>query len=451
MHIELPEHVSIIIRELQSHGHEAYAVGGCVRDSLMGRIPKDWDITTSAAPNEVKGIFRHTIDTGIRHGTVTVRMENTGYEVTTYRIDGAYKDSRHPESVEFTRSLSEDLRRRDFTVNAIAYNDSGGLIDLFDGMKDLEKKIIRCVGDPYERFGEDALRILRAIRFSAQLDFSIDEETLAAAGRLAPTLRNVSAERIRDELGKLLSSDHPGHILVAYNAGITRILLPEFDAMMATPQENHSHMYSVGEHSVKAVECIPSCPEFLRWTMLLHDVGKSFARATDSRGIPDFHDHSANGAVLAVKILRRLRFDNKTTELVRRLIAYHDTPLYDLSDRELRHIVSKAGDDIMGLLFMVNRADIAAKNPEGYEIYAEKLDYTILQYNRIKARGDCLSVRELKINGSDLIELGIPAGRQVGEALNRLLELVLDTPSLNDHELLLREAFSLCHAITTEP
>ena len=246
--LRLPEAVTSIIRTLESHGYEAYAVGGCVRDSLLGRAPSDWDITTSALPAQVKRLFRRTVDTGLQHGTVTVLMENEGYEVTTYRVDGVYEDGRHPKEVTFTASLEEDLKRRDFTINAMAYNPGTGIVDLFSGMTDMEHKIIRCVGDPLERFTEDALRIMRAVRFSAQLGFSIQDQTKQALSVLAPNLKLVSAERIRTELVKLLVSPHPDYLRTAYEAGITRIFFPEWDACMETPQNTPHHCYSVGEH-----------------------------------------------------------------------------------------------------------------------------------------------------------------------------------------------------------
>lgn len=251
--IILPEKVSAIIRRLQSAGYEAYAVGGCVRDSLLNRVPVDWDITTSARPAEVKALFEHTVDTGIAHGTVTVLIDREGFEVTTYRIDGDYEDSRHPKQVEFTPLLSLDLSRRDFTINAMAYNNEAGIVDLFGGIQDLKNRVIRCVGDPDSRFGEDALRIMRAVRFCAQLGFEIEPTTLSAVASHAFELSRISAERIRVELTKLLLSDHPELLLTASKTGLTAVFLPEFDQMLATPQENPHHIYDVGMHTIKAL------------------------------------------------------------------------------------------------------------------------------------------------------------------------------------------------------
>ena len=271
--IQIPEKAKYIIETIQNAGFEAYVVGGCVRDSILGRCPEDWDITTSARPEQVKALFRRTIDTGIQHGTVTVMLDKEGFEVTTYRVDGKYEDSRHPKEVTFTPNLEEDLKRRDFTINAMAYNETEGLIDIFGGLQDIEAKMIRCVGDPEERFGEDALRIMRAIRFSAQLGYEIHEDTEAAIRKLAPTLQKISAERIQVELTKLLISPHPDTLRDAYDMGVTKVILPEFDAMMETPQKHKHHKYNVGEHTIHAL--IEIAPEKnLRYAMLLHDIGK---------------------------------------------------------------------------------------------------------------------------------------------------------------------------------
>ena len=273
MQIILPKNVNKIIHVLEEHGFQAYAVGGCIRDSLLGRTPHDWDITTSALPEQVKALFKKTVDTGIQHGTVTILLDGEGYEVTTYRLDGEYEDSRHPKEVTFTSLLSEDLKRRDFTVNAMAYNEKDGLVDLFGGQKDMEEKVIRCVGDPLERFTEDALRILRAVRFAAQLGFSIEERTREAIGILAGNLEHISAERIQAELVKLAVSPHPEEFYTACETGITRVILPEFDEAMETPQNNPHHCYTVGRHMIESMRQIEP-DKVLRLTMLFHDIGK---------------------------------------------------------------------------------------------------------------------------------------------------------------------------------
>lgn len=308
MRVTIPEQAEKILEQLQTAGYEAYVVGGCVRDSLLGRKPDDWDITTSAKPEQVKALFRRTVDTGLKHGTVTVLMGGEGFEVTTYRIDGEYEDGRHPREVSFTSSLKEDLQRRDFTINAMAYNHKTGLVDMFGGLSDLERKIVRCVGNPMERFTEDALRILRAVRFCAQLGFSMEEETAKGLSVLAPNLRMVSAERIQVELVKLLVSPHPDYLRLAYEAGITKEFLPEFDRMMETPQNTPHHCYTVGEHTLHSLTEIPG-DRVLRLTMLLHDVGKPKARTTDAQGRDHFKLHGDIGEKMAVDILHRLKFD----------------------------------------------------------------------------------------------------------------------------------------------
>ena len=311
MKIELPRKVVLIIKNLQRHGYDAYAVGGCVRDSILNRKPEDWDITTSAKPEQVKRIFRRTVDTGIEHGTVTVLIGKDGFEVTTYRVDGLYEDGRHPKEVTFTSRLEEDLKRRDFTINAMAYNDDERLVDAFGGMRDLNYHLIRCVGDPKERFSEDALRILRAVRFSAQLAFPIEPETAEAIKSLAPNLEKISAERIQTELVKLVTSPHPDDLRIAYETGITKVILPEFDICMTTNQNHPHHCYTVGEHILHSM-CEIRPDKVLRLAMLFHDIGKPDAITTDEHGINHFHGHPEISAAYAQKIMRRLKLDNKS-------------------------------------------------------------------------------------------------------------------------------------------
>ena len=291
MKIELPKKVLFIINNLQLAGYDAFAVGGCVRDSILARKPQDWDITTSAKPEAIKEIFRRTVDTGIEHGTVTVMIGKDSYEVTTYRIDGAYEDSRHPKEVRFTNCLEEDLRRRDFTINAMAYNDDVRLVDVFGGMQDLNHHLIRCVGDSRERFSEDALRILRAVRFSAQLDFPIEPDTAKAVKELAPNLKNISAERIQTELVKLLTSPHPERIQDACELGITKVVLPEWDAMVGVKQNTIHHKYDVAEHTLHTLKHVKR-DKYLRLTMLFHDMGKPAMKTTDEKGNDHFKGRS---------------------------------------------------------------------------------------------------------------------------------------------------------------
>ena len=435
--IELPQDVKNIIKELEDNGFEGYAVGGCVRDSILNKTPGDWDITTSAKPESIKRIFKRTVDTGIKHGTVTVLAGKNAYEVTTYRMDGEYIDHRHPESVTFTSELVEDLKRRDFTINAMAYNDKSGLIDVFDGMGDIERRVIRCVGEPRERFSEDALRMMRAVRFAAQLDFEIDEDTFQAVRELSETISKISAERVRTELVKLISSDRPDMLRLLYDSGITGYVLPEFDLMMRTPQVNPHHMYSVGEHTIHAM-CNIKNDSVLRLTMLLHDVSKPECKSTDKKGIDHFHGHPKRGKERAREILRRLKFDNRTIKKVCTYVEFHDyKPFADI--KNIRFLISSIGRDYFPGLFDIKRADIGAQSAY---MQKEKLDYVDeleRAYEKIIEDGDCLSVSELAINGSELMKLGY-TGTGIGECLEHLLDLVLTDPSLNEKEELLKLA-----------
>ncbi|MGN0415696.1 MAG: CCA tRNA nucleotidyltransferase [Agathobacter sp.] len=438
MKISLPKQVNRIIHTLQAEGYDAYAVGGCVRDCLLGRTPKDWDITTSARPEAVKALFSHTIDTGIQHGTVTVMLDHVGYEVTTYRIDGEYEDARHPKEVVFTGNLLEDLRRRDFTINAMAYNEDAGLVDAFEGAKDLKKGVIRCVGRPHDRFGEDALRMLRALRFSAQLGFSIDGATRQAIADLAQNLARVSAERIQMELLKLLTSDNPQVMRDVYELGLTRVFLPEFDRMMETGQNNKHHCYTVGEHTIVAMQNIQP-RKVLRLAVLLHDVAKPVCITTDEAGQNHFKGHPEEGARMARKILRRLKFDNDTTDRVCLLIRWHDDRP-KLSQRNVRRVISRVGTDSMEDLFAVKRADTL-----GQSLYQrrEKLDYVDKferLYHEVLEKNQCVTKKDLAVNGRDLIALGMEPGPRLGEVLDALFERVLDTPELNTREQLLAMA-----------
>ena len=439
INIVLPEQVTRIINTLNEAGFEAYAVGGCVRDSIMGRTPDDWDITTSASPQEVKKLFRRTVDTGIQHGTVTVMLQKTGYEVTTYRIDGEYEDNRHPKEVIFTKCLEEDLKRRDFTVNAMAYHPREGLVDLFDGIGDMERKCIRCVGRAEERFSEDALRMMRGVRFSAQFGYGMEEETKRAVRKLAGNLESVSAERIRVELIKLLLSPHPDYLRDAYELGITKIILPEFDVCMETPQNNPHHCYNVGEHTLQGLKAVRA-DKVLRLAMLLHDIGKPLTKTTDASGKDHFKKHAKESTRLAENILRRLKFDNDTLKRVCRLVEFHDWSI-DLEENvrisTVRRLIAKIGEDAFPDMFEINRADLLAQS--GY-FRAEKLakqERLEAMYREIKEKSECLSLKDLSVSGKDLLAQGLKPGKELGEILQRMLTDVLEDPAHNRKEYLL--------------
>lgn len=437
MVINLPEKVKYIIDSITEAGFEAYAVGGCIRDSILGREPSDWDITTSARPEQVKALFSRTVDTGIAHGTVTVMLDREGYEVTTYRIDGEYEDHRHPKEVVFTSRLVEDLRRRDFTINAMAYNETSGLVDAFDGMGDIRRGVIRCVGRAGERFTEDALRILRALRFSAQLGYTVEEGTRQAIRELAPSLAAISAERIAVELVKLLVSPHPDYLRQAYDMGVTAVILPELDRCMETPHNHPHHCYTVGEHILHSLWGVPAVKD-MRLAMLLHDIGKPRTLETDSQGITHFHGHPAVSARMAEEILRRLKLDNDTIITVRRLVEFHDygnnvppTPAI------VRRAMNRIGEDIFAKLLIIKRADIMAQSEYRRREKLELVDAWDREYRGIVARGQCISLKNLAVSGKDLIAAGVKPGPELGAILQQMLDHVLEVPEDNTREKLL--------------
>ena len=368
-------------------------------------------------------------------------MDKIGYEVTTYRIDGTYEDHRRPNDVTFTSSLREDLMRRDFTINAMAYNEEKGLVDLFGGIQDLNDRIIRCVGNPTERFDEDALRMFRAVRFAGQLNFNIEKGTLAAIEAQHAFLKDVSAERIQIELLKLLISGHPEMIRAAYETGLTSVFLPEFDRMMETPQNNPHHIYSVGDHTIHAVETIAPNP-ILRLTMLLHDIAKPETRSTDENGIDHFYGHAQIGEELTAKILRRLKFDNDTIRNVRRLVLHHDDRPATTSS-SVRRAANRIGADLFPLYLNVCRADILAQTKETQEPKLQNLSEIESIYEQILEKQQCFTLKQLAVTGRDLIAEGIPAGPRLGEILEKLLEEVLEEPEKNEREWLMSRALEI--------
>ncbi len=381
--MQIPHHVEMIIRILQKNGYEAYAVGGCVRDTLLNREPGDWDITTSALPEQVKELFHRTIDTGIEHGTVTIMMDHVGYEVTTYRIDGEYEDGRHPKQVEFTSNLLEDLKRRDFTINAMAYSHSTGIVDAFDGMGDLERKTIRCVGEAMERFTEDALRILRAIRFSAQLGFTIEEKTWAAIFKIAPNIAKVSKERIQVELTKTLLSEHPEYLKQVYETGISTFVS---DAFSRVPWQN--------------LEIPSSLPKkkYVRWAAFLRLITPQEA----------------------VQVLKDLKLDNDTILKVKTLVTWSGVELPNEA-AAVRRAMSQMEPEVWDALMELNNYDEEIRSLS----------------EQIRKNGDCLSLKKLAVKGADLIAAGVKPGKEMGSILNQMLDLVLEHPEMNEKECLL--------------
>jgi len=435
MKIELPGRVSFIINNLKLHGYEAFAVGGCVRDAILAKEPEDWDITTSAPPEAVKRLFRHTIDTGIEHGTVTVLFGNQAYEVTTYRIDGVYENGRHPKKVTYTSKIEEDLKRRDFTINAMAYNDESRLVDVTGGMKDLNHHLVRCVGEPAERFKEDALRILRAIRFSAQLNFKVEENTAKAIMALSPTLKKISAERIQAELVKILVSDHPERIQEAYLLGITGQILPEWDAMAGVSQNNPHHHYDVLFHTINAMKAIKN-DKVLRLTMLFHDMGKPQTRTTDEKGVDSFISHEKVSAEIAKEVMERLKFDKDTIKKVTKLVLFHNHRLIS-TPRSVRRGLHKIGEDLFPLYLAVRIADIKAQSSHQRRKKLEEIVRIRDIFHKILRERQCFSLRDLAVSGQDLIDVGMKPGEAMGEMLEELLQLVIDYPDLNEKNRLI--------------
>ena len=370
---------------------------------------------------------------------MTTMLEHVGYEVTTYRIDGDYEDSRHPKEVTFTKSLEEDLKRRDFTVNAMAYNDRDGLIDLFHGMDDIQKKVIRCVGNAEERFTEDALRIMRAVRFSAQFGYEIELETKKAIVKLAPNLKNISAERIREELIKLLVSEPPEYIRIAYETGITAQILPELDVCMEMKQNTPHHKYTVGEHIIHSLTNVPG-DKVLRLAMLMHDIGKPYCITTDEAGRDHFKGHAEKSAEMAAVIMHRLKFDNDTLNRVKRLAKYHDWAISlspPIKKATVRSMISRIGEDLFPDLFTIGDADLLAQSDYFKAEKEEKQQLLKEMYREIMEQGDCLSIKNLAVSGNDLIEHGMKPGKELGQVLQKMLEDVLKHPSSNNKEYLL--------------
>ena len=439
MEIHIPTGARKIIARLEQHGYEAYIVGGCVRDSLMGKRPSDWDICTSARAEEMMELFedKRVIPTGIQHGTLTILAEDGAYEVTTFRIDGEYLDHRHPKSVAFTRELAEDLSRRDFTINAMAWHPERGLIDLFGGVEDLRDRLVRAVGDPVQRFNEDGLRMLRMVRFATVLDFDYDPATYDAVRKQGHLLQYISKERIQVELNKILLAAHPARGLEdLYTLGMYPYIIPLMCHTVGFAQRGGHHFLDVFEHSLLAVGVI--APELvLRLTMLLHDIGKPFVwDSSESLSYDRFDDHAAVSAKLAGKILRDLKYDNATRKDVVELIAHHNDIL--LPDPvNVRRALARLGEVQTRRLVQVKVADLIAHDLAGERekilaLFAEISDVI----DEVVARGDCTSVKALAIGGQDMMALGL-SGRAIGQMLNAALELVLEKPKMNTRETLL--------------
>ena len=437
--MDMPKNADIAINLLQSAGFEAYAVGGCVRDSLLGKTPNDWDITTSAKPEDMKSVFAdfHCIDTGIKHGTVTVVIDGEPLEITTFRLDGEYEDNRHPKSVTFTSNLGADLGRRDFTVNAMAYSKMTGTVDLFGGQNDLKNGIIRCVGDPDRRFNEDALRILRALRFASALDFEIEEKTAQSLLKNRALLGNISEERIAKELLKLVCGKGAKRILTDF-APVLFEILPELQPMYKNSHDNPHHCYDIYEHTLIAVESIDPEPT-LRFAMLLHDCGKPAVKKFDENGVAHFYGHQRISAEISAQILARLKVSNKFRDEILFLVSNHDRwELYENTEKMPRYLSKFGLDGVLNLL-KVMRADVLAQSPE-YRCRLDQIADAEETAKNLAAQKPCLSLSELQINGRTLMDIGIPQGRKLGAVLAQLLDEVIDGVTKNTQEALTTRA-----------
>ncbi|MGN1131938.1 MAG: CCA tRNA nucleotidyltransferase [Ruminococcus sp.] len=437
MNVKLPQNVNKIISMMESSGFECYVVGGCVRDMLMGITPKDYDLTTNAKPDEMLRIFSDykTFDNGIKHGTVSVIMDGEVYEITTYRIDGDYIDCRHPENVEFTSSLKEDLSRRDFTVNAMAYNPQEGLVDYFNGKRDVEYKAIRCVGDADLRFKEDALRILRALRFASVYNFSIEYNTFNAILENKKLLNNISKERIANEFTQILCGQCCDYILRRFK-DVVAVVIPEIASMFNFQQNNPYHNKTLWKHTVSSVKNIES-DGVLRMTMLLHDIGKPMSQKTDKNGNSVYHGHERIGEAISREVLTRLKYPKNFIDTVSFLIRNHSLNI-NTDKVIIKKILKNMGEDKFRLLLKVQKADILAQSNYKREEKLQNLSNVQVLFDEIIDKSECYSLQTLNVNGSDLIHSGITEGKIIGETLNRLLNLVIEEKCSNIKEELLK-------------
>ncbi len=437
--ITIPRGAKAIVQGLRYEHHDAYVVGGCVRDSLLGVEPKDWDICTSATPEEMKEYFNRisvkTIDTGLKHGTITVDMEQCGkFEVTTFRIDGNYSDNRHPDSVQFVDSIVQDLSRRDFTINAMAFNP-GGLVDPFHGRDDLENGIIRCVGNPDDRFKEDALRILRAMRFSSTYGFTIDEATSQSIHKNKELLLNIAAERIQAELCRMLCGKGILNVLLEYSDVIATII-PEMEPCIGFDQNNRFHEYTVYDHIAHAVANYTGIDTVVNVSLLLHDIGKPCCYTVDEKG-GHFYGHGVSSHDITEKVLTKLRFDNKTKSDILELVLYHDAVI-EPTPKTVRRWLNKIGEKQFSRLLDIRMADILAHKKGTQESRIERCNALRTLANEIIEQEQCFKIKDLMIDGYDVMEiLGVPEGKEVGLVLSEILKLVIDEELENDRTALI--------------
>ena len=434
--MELPLYVSEIIDKLNNDGYEAFVVGGCVRDSLLSKVPHDYDVTTNANPEQIKKCFADykTVDTGIRYGTVTVISHDEPIEVTAYRIDGEYSDNRRPESVLFTDNVSEDLKRRDFTINAMAFNPKIGLVDFFGGQSDLKNGIIKAIGSPAERFNEDGLRIMRALRFASCYGFKIEEKTASAIHEYKNLLKNIAVERIAIEFNKLICGKC-GDILREFH-DVFSVFVPEISECVGFEQHTKYHNRDVYEHIIATIEAIePKC--YLRLAMFFHDIGKPQYFRLDEKGIGHFKGHPLGSRKIAENVLKRLKYDNETTKNVLDLVETHDI-IIENKDKLIKRYLSRYGEKLMKDIVNVHIADDIGKSPD-YQSRIKTYQAVLKRIDEILAEGECISIKNLAVNGNDIKKLGY-TGPQISEVLNKLLDMVIDEKCVNKKEVLISEA-----------
>lgn len=436
MNIILPSTIECVLSTLENSGYECYIVGGCVRDFLMNKTPHDYDVTTSATPDQIKECFRcyKVIETGIKHGTVTVIIDDKSIEITTYRIDGDYKDNRHPERVEFSKNIEDDVKRRDFTVNSIAYSPRKGFVDLFDGRADIENGVITCVGNADERFNEDALRILRALRFASVLDFDISDKTSDSVHINKSLISNVSVERIWAEFKKLICGTNAHKIIREY-VDVIGVFVPEVLKTVGFAQNNPYHCYDVFEHTLNAIKNAPN-DVVIRLAAFFHDIGKPCVYSQDENGVGHFYSHGKFSEKIAYDVLTRLKCDNFTKEKVCMLVKYHDRPI-ELNERAVKKLISKLSFEDVRLLLSLKRCDTLAQSPDIHNERCAYLDKIGELVDKIEADNACLSLHSLSVDGNDLKSLGIKEGRAIGELLNLALDSVINEKLPNEKDAIL--------------
>jgi len=442
--IEIPNEVTYIIKKLEELGYEAYAVGGCVRDAILGATPNDWDVCTQALPQQVIECFKEnkTIATGLKHGTVTLILNNKPFEITTYRVEGTYSDNRRPDEVEFVTSLKDDLSRRDFTINAMAYHPDKGLMDFFGGMKDIELRVIRTVGDANSRFNEDALRIMRALRFSSVLGFEIGKNTKLACTQNKGLLQNIAVERISEEFNKLIIGNNVFEVLMKYTQVITEVI-PEIKPMVLFEQNSKYHCFDVFHHTAASIAFAQN-DVIIRMALLFHDVAKPNCYSEDEDG-GHFYGHPQVGAEITKDILTRLKYSNEAIESITELVLYHDIEIPKTS-KSVKKWLNKIGEARFRQLLEVKRADALAHTQKYGQIRINALKETNLLLNDIIEKQQCFSLKDLAVNGRDLMDAGFSEGVEVGDMLNLLIDMVIDEKLPNDREMLLKAARENLHA-----